>query len=798
MLRAAAEGTVADVADQEGDVVLAHRFVGSLAPHRADREVEESEPEAEHPCAGGSESSGAVLAVPTAPSTPPLRAPAAPTLATMAEAREAAGDWGCWERWGERRDIRASVLAWAVGDVSAAELILRSGVALRNARIVGRVVLDGAILRRPASLVRCAIEEGMSMQGASLPSLNLSGCHVGGLDGGGAIIGGSCSMARVVCRGGINLAGSRIKGTLECGNCSIESSWLSNHTIHGDGRALCASQVEVLGNVDLSGCTIDGVVDLSDARIGGQMRCCHSAIENSKDYFGGDVLRCVRAHVEGNVDLECAGVKGGVRLDRAEIGGDLRVRKARIRNPEYSDCNGGFEFEPAISALACAIGGDALLIGAEIVGGVLLVAAKIRGDLRCLGADIAGASLVDRRAFSLLADRVRIDGDVRIGKGAKLAGDTRLVGAQIGGDFVLEDCCLSAWGREPDIALRVDSARVAGDLRLLGTATKFNGGISMTRVDVGGDLQLHGLECSGSVTAERAVVRSTLELGRGDAIAVSGTLDLRGARVSRLRDTASSWGGAKTIDLRGLQYDFLSDRCEESVEQRLAWVERGTTDANGTWRYDAFVFHRLAKAYLSLGRAEDAIRVRQAQYMARRRYDKPRSFWDLGSGARYWWRWLVIRLLGCGYNRLGPLYAMFVLWLIGGLVFQAANRQGLMVPASDQVLTTSEYQQEPGRKVPLDYQPMNVWTYSADAMLPFIDLHQERFWLPKRDPDPDRWRAIVNLDRGTVFGYPFPDAGRFVRWYLWFHIAAGWILSTLFVVGLSGIVKNEDGKSQDE
>ncbi len=199
-----------------------------------------------------------------------------------------------------------------------------------------------------------------------------------------------------------------------------------------------------------------------------------------------------------------------------------------------------------------------------------------------------------------------------------------------------------------------------------------------------------------------------------------------------------------------------------------------------------------------MGHGDESVKVRQAQYTARRTYDKPRSFWDLGRGVKYWWRWLVIWLLGCGYNRLGPLYAMFVLWLVGGLVFQAANRQGLMVPASDQVLTTSEYQRDPGRRIPTDYQPMNVWTYSADAMLPFIDLHQERFWLPKRDPDPDRWRAIANLDRGTVFGYPFPDAGRFLRWYLWFHIAAGWMLSTLFVVGLSGIVKNEDGKSHDE
>jgi len=31
--------------------------------------------------------------------------------------------------------------------------------------------------------------------------------------------------------------------------------------------------------------------------------------------------------------------------------------------------------------------------------------------------------------------------------------------------------------------------------------------------------------------------------------------------------------------------------------------------------------------------------------------------------------------------------------------------------------------------------------------------------------------------------------GRLLRWYLWFHILAGWTLTPLFFAGLSGLVR---------
>ncbi len=60
--------------------------------------------------------------------------------------------------------------------------------------------------------------------------------------------------------------------------------------------------------------------------------------------------------------------------------------------------------------------------------------------------------------------------------------------------------------------------------------------------------------------------------------------------------------------------------------------------------------------------------------------------------------------------------------------------------------------------------------YSVDVFTPVIDLRQANYWLPKYDKE--HW----------IFG-------GVLRGYLWFQIISGWIIVTLFLTGLSGLVK---------
>jgi hypothetical protein len=70
---------------------------------------------------------------------------------------------------------------------------------------------------------------------------------------------------------------------------------------------------------------------------------------------------------------------------------------------------------------------------------------------------------------------------------------------------------------------------------------------------------------------------------------------------------------------------------------------------------------------------------------------------------------------------------------------------------------------------PSTYPKFNNWVYSVDTFVPFVNLHQEEYWLP----DASRPR------------------GWFFRGYIWIHIILGWVFSTLAALSLTGIVRKE-------
>jgi hypothetical protein len=62
-----------------------------------------------------------------------------------------------------------------------------------------------------------------------------------------------------------------------------------------------------------------------------------------------------------------------------------------------------------------------------------------------------------------------------------------------------------------------------------------------------------------------------------------------------------------------------------------------------------------------------------------------------------------------------------------------------------------------------------------ENFLPLVDLHQGTYWRPNpRHGMGGRMRAL---------------SGTLLRWYLWMHILAGWIITPLLAAGLSGLVR---------
>ena len=68
-------------------------------------------------------------------------------------------------------------------------------------------------------------------------------------------------------------------------------------------------------------------------------------------------------------------------------------------------------------------------------------------------------------------------------------------------------------------------------------------------------------------------------------------------------------------------------------------------------------------------------------------------------------------------------------WLIGGVIFSVANCLDQMRPASEHVLVDDSYRRT--GEIPKDYEPLKPFLYSADILLPIVDIGQEKFWLPR-------------------------------------------------------------------
>jgi len=110
--------------------------------------------------------------------------------------------------------------------------------------------------------------------------------------------------------------------------------------------------------------------------------------------------------------------------------------------------------------------------------------------------------------------------------------------------------------------------------------------------------------------------------------------------------------------------------------------------------------------------------------------------------------------------------------LIGWGVIVVANRMGLM---------RQTWPENSPSKSGDRYERLSPFLYSLDVFVPFVNLHQEPYWWPDAD------------GRGefSLLNRRFQISGRALRRYLWLQIIAGWVLSAIFVAGVTGLIRND-------
>ncbi|MGB2570420.1 hypothetical protein ACPFP2_18495 [Micromonospora citrea] len=369
------------------------------------------------------------------------------------------------------------------------------------------------------------------------------------------------------------------------------------------------------------------------------------------------------ARVVGRVDLRDAEITAAVELVDCEFDQPLDLSGARTRRLRLSRSR-----LPGVDLAGCSVEGDLVLDGCHVAGPVRLVRTTVSGLL-----DLAGARLAYADGPALLADELKV-GHNMFCRELRTEGEIRLLGAHVGGDLVLS-------GARP--ASTAGHALDAGSL-VVGRGLFCDRGFTAS-----GDVRLTGVQAD------------VLHLGP-----VTGTTDLRHARVRLLRDDPVDSAGVLHLD--GLVYEALDPLVPAPA--RLAWLGR---QPDG---YRPRPYEQLAVAYRRLGHDADARRVLLARNRRRRA--------TLPSLSRVWG---LLQDWTVGYGYLPGRALAWLLCLLAAGTALFANHPPLRVQ---------------------DRIAFNPVLYTLDLLLPVLSIGQERAFAPG---DPlTQWSAYLLIAAGWL------------------------------------------------
>jgi len=638
------------------------------------------------------------------------------------------------DSWSSDREIHAELIRWLCVDAEAAKKVDPKGLRVYAAKVTGKLDLSFASVPFPLGLFRCRLTEDADLTSVQVPALNL--------------------------------AGSRT-------------------------RSIKADGARVTGDVFLrKKFTAEGAVRLLGAQIGGDLDCSGGIFTNP----GGDALSAERARVTGNVFLrDKFTAEGEVRLPGAQIDGDL-------------DCSGGTFTNPAPpkSAEGTALTSDAAKVvgsgvtlnadGANVTGDVILRDKfTAEGEVRLIGAQIGGALGCSGGTFrnpggdALSADRTRVAGSVFLNDKFTAEGAVRLLGAQIDGDL---DCRGGTFKNprtpeNPDAkTLFADRARVTGSVFLMDKFTA-EGEVRLLGAQIGGDLGCSGGAFS-ALNAETAVIKGNF-FWRDVQNPAGARLNLTNASAGAIAHYPTSWPSKGKLFLDGFTYDRISEGPRDA-KTLLEWLER----------LDEFAlqpYQQLAKVLRETGDTRGARRV-LFEMERRRREEERKKIQGLLVLPQRWFAsvWSCVLRWTIGYGQMpGRAFGwLAALWLLGFIFSGLGYLGGAMAPSQKDAYEIFQQQGQPPAYYPRFCAPV----YSLDHSFPFVNLGEKDSWAP----DPAGLGRVPKSHSGCLE----PASGRyillsqalrldsptFLRVWFWVQIMLGWVLATLFVAGLTGIVRS--------
>jgi len=243
---------------------------------------------------------------------------------------------------------------------------------------------------------------------------------------------------------------------------------------------------------------------------------------------------------------------------------------------------------------------------------------------------------------------------------------------------------------------------------------------------------------------------------------LSGKLDLRTASAATYRDDQPSWPQANKLFLDGFVYERFEGSSPTTHKSRIDWLH-----LQDPGYFLPQPYEQLAKVLRNMGRGEEATEI-----MIQKNRDYGDSLpWY--SPLRFWYGFIG-EAIGFGYKTWNALWISLGFVLVGTLLFRIGYRRHL-IEATDE----RAYELKSGaRFVKTSYPKFNSLIYSLETFVPLVKLGVGDYWLPSAAAGDELPRWGFRIRPGSV-----------LRGYYWVHILAGWVLTTLWVAGFTGLVK---------
>lgn len=624
-------------------------------------------------------------------------------------------------------------------------------------------------------------------------SLDLTGAQIESatgpaLDLGDSIIGGSLFLIsdtagrRPVIRGRVDMGSARISGQLLIRNATLEES--STSPVDSGysrsrlrGSALSAPRLSVGAETTLEGtCRIIGGVDLAMSDM--SSLSIHGGCSLQAD--GRTALDLTHAEFRSGVTIEQGvEVRGTLRLAGTHIRGDLALQGVRLRAPERAaltspstgiigppDSTGtgasSHDMGYTLVADGVKVAGNVLLNdGFASTGALRLRSADIAGSLICSGALLEGR---DQDGYALIADELTV-GSALLNEGFSSAGAVRLPGANIARNLVCSGAHLTGQDNQ-GVALRAGGIKVASIYLNDGfTAT---GTIWLVLAIIRGSADPAPDKPADGVTgldASHAQIAGTLNWI--PTAPVEGVVSLQGAAAGELVDDWGSgrnngfWPTGGQLRLDGFTYGRLGGAEPATVRQRLAWI-RSQYQPKVSKMAAPFAtqpYEQLASVYRQAGQDTEARRVAIARRSDLREYGNLSPLRRAGN-------WLLDKSIKYGYQTWRAVAGLVLLYLIVLALSVLAQHHGLIAPVGN---VAGLHPVPVATRCTSNYPCFYPAGYAIDTVIPIINVHQATYWGPNGDT-PWGWIWIA----GT-----------------WIATGLGWALATLLVAGYTGLARQQ-------